>query len=303
MWTHVDQGLRELVDAGGALLILAEGGHKTFCPSSRGKTGGPSAESSGLRPTIIGEFGTRLVSNTAQRRQRAKTGQGTNAHRSNPLRKLPLAPLRRDQFDGRLKMDRRSRAAFLALIVALAAHWIEEYVFRFFEVLAPARFVRWPFERRPGAGLRDREHRFGDLRRLVLCGTCAPWHPSGCSALAEESRSTRRTSHTNLSQTSTYLHAAEMGLQEPMRDSTPRVADLWQARRLRSLLPLATNRRSSSLKTCYTSGSRRCAPVAQLDRALASGAKGRGFESPRAHQFPRSVRHRCDTRSRRSARR
>ena len=26
------------------------------------------------------------------------------------------------------------------------------------------------------------------------------------------------------------------------------------------------------------------APVAQLDRALASGAKGRGFESPRAHQ-------------------
>jgi len=31
--------------------------------------------------------------------------------------------------------------AFLALIVAQAAHSIEEYVFRLFEVLAPARFI------------------------------------------------------------------------------------------------------------------------------------------------------------------
>ena len=38
-------------------------------------------------------------------------------------------------------MDVRSRVAFLALIVAQAAHSIEEYVFRLFDVLAPARFV------------------------------------------------------------------------------------------------------------------------------------------------------------------
>jgi hypothetical protein len=40
-----------------------------------------------------------------------------------------------------MKMDSRSRAAFLALIVAQAAHSIEEYVFRLFDVLAPARFI------------------------------------------------------------------------------------------------------------------------------------------------------------------
>jgi hypothetical protein len=38
-------------------------------------------------------------------------------------------------------MSRRSRSAFLALIVAQAAHSIEEYVFRLFDVFAPARFV------------------------------------------------------------------------------------------------------------------------------------------------------------------
>jgi len=30
MWTHVDEGLRELIDAGRAFLVLAEGGHETF---------------------------------------------------------------------------------------------------------------------------------------------------------------------------------------------------------------------------------------------------------------------------------
>jgi hypothetical protein len=28
MWTHIDEGLRELIDASGALLVIAEGGHK-----------------------------------------------------------------------------------------------------------------------------------------------------------------------------------------------------------------------------------------------------------------------------------
>lgn len=38
-------------------------------------------------------------------------------------------------------MDSRSRAAFLALILAQAAHSIEECVFRLFDVFAPARFI------------------------------------------------------------------------------------------------------------------------------------------------------------------
>jgi hypothetical protein len=38
-------------------------------------------------------------------------------------------------------MDQQSRAAFLALIVAQTAHSIEEYAFRLYDVLAPARFI------------------------------------------------------------------------------------------------------------------------------------------------------------------
>jgi hypothetical protein len=38
-------------------------------------------------------------------------------------------------------MDARSRAAFLALIAAQAAHSIEEYWFRLYDVFAPARFL------------------------------------------------------------------------------------------------------------------------------------------------------------------
>ena len=38
-------------------------------------------------------------------------------------------------------MDPRSRWTFLALILAQAAHSIEEYVFRLYDVFAPARFV------------------------------------------------------------------------------------------------------------------------------------------------------------------
>jgi Protein of unknown function with HXXEE motif len=38
-------------------------------------------------------------------------------------------------------MSEQSRWAFLALMVAQAAHSIEEYIFRLFDVFAPARFV------------------------------------------------------------------------------------------------------------------------------------------------------------------
>lgn len=38
-------------------------------------------------------------------------------------------------------MTTRSRLAFLALVLAQAAHSVEEYVFRLYEVFSPARFV------------------------------------------------------------------------------------------------------------------------------------------------------------------
>lgn len=38
-------------------------------------------------------------------------------------------------------MDRRRSRAFAALIAAQAAHSVEEYLFRLFDVFAPARFV------------------------------------------------------------------------------------------------------------------------------------------------------------------
>jgi hypothetical protein len=38
-------------------------------------------------------------------------------------------------------MDSRSRFAFLVLVLAQAAHSVEEYIFRLYDVFAPARFV------------------------------------------------------------------------------------------------------------------------------------------------------------------
>ena len=38
-------------------------------------------------------------------------------------------------------MDPRSRATFLALMLAQAAHSVEEFVFRLYDVFAPARFL------------------------------------------------------------------------------------------------------------------------------------------------------------------
>src|SRR5215472_4232325 len=39
------------------------------------------------------------------------------------------------------RMSHKVRIAFLALVIAQAAHSIEEYVFRLYEVFAPARFI------------------------------------------------------------------------------------------------------------------------------------------------------------------
>ena len=42
---------------------------------------------------------------------------------------------------------------------------------------------------------------------------------------------------------------------------------------------------SQTVEVLQLSNHRRCAPVAQLDRALAYEARGRVFESPRAYQL------------------
>jgi hypothetical protein len=75
-------------------------------------------------------------------------------------------------------MDPRSRAAFLALIAAQAAHSIEEYVFRLYEVFPPARFL---------SGLVSRDLALGfavlNASLLLLGAWCylarvRPGHPS-----------------------------------------------------------------------------------------------------------------------------
>jgi hypothetical protein len=55
-------------------------------------------------------------------------------------------------------------------------------------------------------------------------------------------------------------------------DLMPHVANPRQTTPRRSHSPLATNSRSCRLMVCYTSGYAMNAPVAQLDRASASGA-------------------------------
>lgn len=56
-------------------------------------------------------------------------------------------------------MNRPSRLAFLALILAQAAHSVEEYSTRLYDVLAPARFV---------SGLISEDHRVGFVIFNVL---------------------------------------------------------------------------------------------------------------------------------------
>jgi hypothetical protein len=60
------------------------------------------------------------------------------APRSLRVRAVPLTKVAGEP---RATIGRRSGWAFLALIVAQAAHSIEEYIFRLFDVFAPARFV------------------------------------------------------------------------------------------------------------------------------------------------------------------
>jgi hypothetical protein len=76
-------------------------------------------------------------------------------------------------------MSRQSRWAFLALMVAQAAHSIEEYIFRLFDVFAPARFVSGLVSTNLSVGFA------GANAALVLFGLWCyfarvrPGHPSG----------------------------------------------------------------------------------------------------------------------------
>lgn len=49
-------------------------------------------------------------------------------------------------------MERRTRAAFALLVIAQAAHSVEEYVARLFDVFPPARFVSRLFSGDPSTG-------------------------------------------------------------------------------------------------------------------------------------------------------
>jgi hypothetical protein len=49
-------------------------------------------------------------------------------------------------------MDRRSRIAFALVILAQAAHSVEEYVFRLYEVFAPARWLSGVLSANPAVG-------------------------------------------------------------------------------------------------------------------------------------------------------
>jgi hypothetical protein len=63
-------------------------------------------------------------------------------------------------------MSRSGRIAFLALILAQAAHSIEEYFQRLYDVLAPARFV---------SGLFSNDHRIGFVIFNVLLVAFGLW--------------------------------------------------------------------------------------------------------------------------------
>jgi len=49
-------------------------------------------------------------------------------------------------------MDHRSRFVFLLLVLTQAAHSVEEYVFRLYEVLAPVRFICGLLSNNPATG-------------------------------------------------------------------------------------------------------------------------------------------------------
>jgi hypothetical protein len=77
-------------------------------------------------------------------------------------------------------MDQRSRTWFLLLIVVQAAHSLEEFVFRLYDVLAPARAIS------EAVGLGDRPTGFAVFNAALLLFALWCWvaqvHPGGRGA-------------------------------------------------------------------------------------------------------------------------
>jgi hypothetical protein len=79
----------------------------------------------------------------------------------------------------RRTMSRQSRWAFLALMVAQAAHSIEEYIFRLFDVFAPARFVSGLVSTNLGVGFAVANAALVLFGLWCYVARVRPGHPSG----------------------------------------------------------------------------------------------------------------------------
>jgi len=76
-------------------------------------------------------------------------------------------------------MSPRSRSVFLVLIVAQAAHSLEEYVFRLFDVFAPARVVSGLVSNDPAVGFAIVNAALVSFGLWCYVARVRPGHPSG----------------------------------------------------------------------------------------------------------------------------
>ena len=76
-------------------------------------------------------------------------------------------------------MSEQSRWAFLALMVAQAAHSLEEYIFRLFDVFAPARFVSGLVSTNLGVGFAVANAALVLFGLWCYVARVRPAHPSG----------------------------------------------------------------------------------------------------------------------------
>ena len=79
----------------------------------------------------------------------------------------------------RRTLSRQSRWAFLALMVAQAAHSIEECIFRLFDVFAPAHFVSGLVSTNLGVGFAVVNAAFVSFGLWCYFARVRPGHPSG----------------------------------------------------------------------------------------------------------------------------
>jgi hypothetical protein len=76
-------------------------------------------------------------------------------------------------------MSNRSRLLFLALILAQAAHSVEEYVFHLYDVLAPARFISGLVSENLGVGFAIANVAFVTFGAWCYLARVRANHPSG----------------------------------------------------------------------------------------------------------------------------